>query len=98
LAIQHEEKQKTSRAYDVTVLVSFLVMSAVFALAGGLLLTPVVGSITVASLISFALTGIIAFALMHVIFSDEMSQLDSRMLHELAKRRLVEISVAEDDV
>jgi type IV secretory pathway TrbL component len=98
LAIQHEDKQKASRAYDLTVMVSFLVMSGVFALAGSLLLNPVVGSFFVAILTSFALTAIIAFVLMHVIFSNVMSQLDSRVLHELAKRKLIEISVAEDEV
>lgn len=73
-------------------------MCAVIAFACGLCLVPLVNSYLVANLISFLSTGAAAFALMHFVFSNEMSEFDSRVLHELARRRLIEVGMRKEDL
>ena len=98
MAVQRAEKSKSSRTSEISVILSFVVMCAVIAFACGLCLVPLVNSYLVANLISFLSTGAVAFALMHFIFSNEMSQFDSRVLHELAKRGLVEVGIRKEDL
>ena len=99
MAIQHEEKKKDeSKAYDITILISFLVLSCAFGLSAAIILGVVVKSLLMASLISLISTCTVSFTVLHIVFSNEMSQFDSRMLHELSKRKLIEIVATEEDL
>jgi hypothetical protein len=97
MAVQRAEKN-SSRSHDYPVILAFIVMCAVIAFAGGLCLTLIFPSYVSANVVSFLLTGAAAFVIMHFIFTEEMSQFDSRVLHELAKRKLVEVAVTEDEL
>lgn len=90
MATQRTQKDdKADRMSSISIIVSSLVVYVILSFAGGLFFSTYVGSL-LSNLVSFSTIGIILYFVLHFLLPDQMSLVDTRLLHELAKRKLIE--------
>ncbi len=91
LATQRTQKNdKIDKMSSVGLAVCFLVTYATLSSAVGLLLAAYMEGFLIADLVSFTTIGIGSYLVLHLALPEQMSLIDTRLLHELAKRNLIE--------
>lgn len=80
----------TRRLSEIGLLASFIIAYGVFSLIVALATLPLIGSFLLASILSYSSVGLLSYVLVDFILPEEMSRVHSRLLHELAKRKLIE--------
>ena len=91
LATQRTQKNDSiDKMSSIGLVACFLVVYVTLSFAGGILLADYVESFLVATLLSFTTIGIGSYMILHLILPEQMSLIDTRLLHELAKRKLIE--------
>lgn len=81
---------KVDKVSSLGIIVSFLVIYATLAFASSFLVSPYIGSLLLANLVSFFVVGVVSFYILQWLLPRQMSLVDTFLLHELAKRKLIE--------
>lgn len=90
MATQRTQRDdEADRISSIAIVVSSLVVYIIVSITCGLFFSVYVGSF-LSNLLSFSVLGIIQYIVLHFLLPDQMSKVDTRLLHELAKRKLIE--------
>ena len=90
MTTQRTQTGISSRLSTIGLFASFIVAYAVFSLIVALVILPIVVSLFMACVLSFSSIGLASYIMVHFVMPEEMSRIHSRLLHELAKRKLIE--------
>lgn len=90
MTAQRTQHSMTRRLSEIGLLASFIIAYGVFSLIVALATLPLIGSFLLASILSYSSVGLLSYVLVDFILPEEMSRVHSRLLHELAKRKLIE--------
>ena len=92
MTTQKTESGIMSKLSEIGLLASFIVAYGVFSLIVALVILPLVGSLPLACVLSYFSVGVASYVLVNFVIPEEMSRVHSRLLHELAKRKLIEFN------
>ena len=98
VAVQSAQRNDRSvKISNIGLLVAFIVAYVAFSLAIAFVLSTIAQNYLMDCMLSFASIGIASYLGMHFVLPNEMAQIDTRLLHELAKHRLVEFRPREEE-
>ena|GEM_PF-3708164 len=99
MAVQDAQKNdRTARISYVGIFVLFLIVYFSTSFTISFALSPIINSYLIACFLSFSSIGVVSYLGIHLLLPSEMSRIDTRLLHELAKRKLVELrSIGESE-
>jgi hypothetical protein len=98
MAIQRGQRNEgESKISNVGLLVCFATLYVIFSIAMSFVIAAAVQSYLMGCAISFTLIGFVFYFGVHYLLPREMAKIDTRLVHELAKRRLVEFCSIEED-
>jgi hypothetical protein len=98
LAVKGAQKDdRTTRASDIGILVLSLIAYIVFSFAACFVFALFIHDYLVACALSFTSVGFVSYLGMHFVLPIEMSRFDARVLHEFAKRKLIDFQFVEED-
>lgn len=92
-----QKDDRTTRISDIGIFVLSLIAYIVFSFAACFVISSVVHSYPAALMISFVSIGFASYLGMHFVLPAEMSRFDARLMHELAKRKLIEFEIVEEE-
>lgn len=85
-----QKKDSIDKMSSVGLALCFLVVYVTLSFAMGLLLASYMEGFLIASFVSFSTIGLGSYLVLHLALPEQMSLIDTRLLHELAKRKLIE--------
>ena len=92
-----QKDDRSTRISDVGILVLTVIAYVVFSFAACFIFSAFIRNYSMACLVSFSTIGFASYLGMHFVLPVEMSRFDARLLHELAKRKLVEFKSVDED-
>ena len=90
MPVQKTRNDKEERVTQWGLLGSFFVLAVLISFILGYYLWGIVGNFFLAQLLSFLLVGLLSLVAVHYALPSDVSRFDTRLLHELAKRHLIE--------
>ncbi len=98
MAVQGAQKNdRTARVSYIGIFVMYIIVYISTSFTMMFALSSVVNSYLMACFLSFSSIGVTSYLGMHFLLPSEMSRIDTRLLHELAKRKLVEFRPIGED-
>lgn len=98
MAVKGKQKDdKTTTISNIGMLVTSVIAYVIFSFAACYIVSVFVQNYLMIYIISFTVVGIGYFLGMHFILPMEMSRVDARLLHEMAKRKLIEFEPVDDE-
>lgn len=97
LATQRTEEGEGGRLGYVLLAGSLLISCGVFSFGASLLVTSIIHNYWEAFALCFGSFGVIYYVMLHFTCRAWMARFDSRVLHEFAKRKLIELQPIDDE-
>ena len=98
MAIQRTQRDdRTTKISNIGLLVAFIIAYVIFSFALGFVLSTIVQNYLMACVLSFTSIGVASYLGVHFVLPSEMALIDTRLLHEFAKRKLVEFRPIDDE-
>ena len=99
MAVQGAQRNdRTARISYIGIFVLSFIVYLSTSFTTSFALSYIINSYLMACVLSFSSIGVVSYLAMHLLLPSEMSRIDTRLLHELAKRKLIEFrSIGESE-